>query len=321
MGNKLVDSSNANFVGKVSGSTTANPHVAKYASSNFTSLKTPSEFLSEFAGGYASISNIDNSTATTSLTTNGGVAQHLISFNLIEHIQRTYGPIPGATTSDKVAWLKLNISKLTLNWWGFGSGVGGNKATIASWNITTSSWGNHAQNSTGATGKLSKEFIVSEISNRLDASGFIYLLAYAESSDGTTPSVINTDYVELNVELSTGIWNNTPAFTWINATYQNSWASFDADRALKYAKDEKGMVTLRGTVKSGTVGTATPVMTLPAGFRPLESSLSIPITVSGGIGELQIQSSGAVSIASASYGASPNPSTQAHIYVRFFAGQ
>lgn len=319
LGNKFVDQSNANFVGKVSGSTIANPHVGKkYAQ---TTLIPPSDSLwSEWSTiNYSNASLLDGSSLSDSGLTPGRMSQQLFSFNLIEHVQRTYGLIPGVTTAEKVAWLKSNISKLTFNWFGFGSSPSGNKATMVMYDGTT--WGILTNHTLGVITKLVGNILTPSFASRIDSNGFAHFLVHADASDGTTPSVINTDYAELNVELSTGIWNNTPAFTWINATYQNSWASFDADRALKYAKDEKGTVTLRGTIKSGTVGTATPVMTLPAGFRPLESSLSIPITVSGGIGELQIQSSGAVSIASASYGASPNPSTQAHIYVRFFAGQ
>lgn len=320
LGNKLVDQSLANFIGKAVDSTIFNPH---YAGSRLTvGLGTPSQSWLEFIqSNYNSLMAIDGAMITHTTSVNGEQAQQRFSFNLIEHFQRTYGTIPGAATADKVAWLKSNLSKLTFNWWGFGANSVGNRSTITRWGVTTSAWDTGVNHVSGYANKLSLSINNPTLGAYIDTNGFIHFIAYAEPSNGTTPSVINTDYAELEVELSTGIWNNTPAFTWINATYQNSWASFDADRALKYAKDEKGTVTLRGTIKSGTVGTATPVMTLPAGFRPLESSLSIPITVSGGIGELQIQSSGAVSIASASYGASPNPSTQAHIYVRFFAGQ
>lgn len=318
MGNKFIDSSNANFVGKISGSTTVNPHIARFHSAS-NILNNPGSGLERSDSSYANMASINGINEQVVSTTNGGIAQVIFSFNILEHVQRAYGTIPGATTADKVSWLKSNLSKLTFNWWGFGSSPAGNKANLSRWDASTNSW--TAPPLVQPSGIVAKLVSTPFVGTSIDSNGFAHFLAYAESSDGTTVSVINTDYVELNVELSTGIWNNTPAFTWINATYQNSWASFDADRALKYAKDEKGTVTLRGTIKGGTVGTATPVMTLPAGFRPLESSLSIPITVSGGIGELQIQSSGAVSIASASYGASPNPTTQAHIYVRFFAGQ
>ncbi len=57
--------------------------------------------------------------------------------------------------------------------------------------------------------------------------GFTHFLAYADASDGTTASVINTDYVELNVELSTDLWSSAKP-QWVNATLQNSWVEFDA---------------------------------------------------------------------------------------------
>lgn len=320
LGNKFTDQSLANFIGKAAGSTTENPHTLKRY--GYASLLPPTDslFTEALQAEYNNMVSIEGTVAPNNTVLSTRYAQQVFSFNLIAHVERTYGTIPGTTTAAKVAWLNTNLSRMAFNWWGFGSSPAGNKATVSVFLVDTGNYaGANIIHTNTTTTKLAYGF--TQIVNKIDANGFVHFIAYAEPSNGTTPSVINTDYAELEVELSTGIWNNTPAFTWINATYQNSWASFDADRALKYAKDEKGTVTLRGTIKSGTVGTATPVMTLPAGFRPLESSLSIPITVSGGIGELQIQSSGAVSIASASYGASPNPSTQAHIYVRFFAGQ
>lgn len=229
-GNKLVDQSNANFVGKVAGSTTANPHIGKRTFSTWsTGLTTPSdanmiEFTTSASSlSYEFVSSLNASVNTASTSNVGGVSQHLFSFNLIEHVQRTYGAIPGATTADKVAWLKSNLSKLTFNWFGFGSSVGGNKATTSVW--TGASWGGASSSTLGTVTKIPYT-ATSAISSIIDSNGFAHFLAYADASDGTTASVINTDYVELNVELSTDIKSSLA-----NATTSTAGLQSGADKA------------------------------------------------------------------------------------------
>lgn len=233
LGNKFVDQSNANFVGKVTGSTTANPHIVKGTPSNHATifanaLESPSsgKIYEVAQGDYYKLSTLDNSNTGVTSTVNTAISQQLFSFNLIEHVQRTYGTIPGATTADKVAWLKSNLSKLTFNWFGFGSSPAGNKATVSVWNAQTSTWsamGNHTQSSVFRT---QGAYSGGGIANLIDSNGFFHGLAYADASDGTTDSVINTDYVELNVELSTDIKSSLA-----NATQSTAGLQSGADKA------------------------------------------------------------------------------------------
>lgn len=227
-GNKFVDQSNANFVGKVAGSTTANPHVAKRTSggqSGATSLQNPNSGQFGVEPNYNEISTLDSTTWFLSVQGNAQIAQEIFSFNLIEHVQRTYGTIPGATTADKVAWLKSNLSKLTFNWFGFGSSPAGNKASLTFWE--GSLWFNNWLFTTSpTTTKVTGTIGISPATNRIDSNGFVHFLAYAEASDGTTASVINTDYVELNVELSTDIKSGLA-----NATTSIAGLQSGADKA------------------------------------------------------------------------------------------
>ncbi|OIN67384.1 hypothetical protein BLD48_05700 [Exiguobacterium sp. KRL4] len=219
-GNKLVDQSNANFVGKVAGSSTENPHrsSAVYGS---TSLATPSA-ADTVQAVYDALKSIDLSRVVVSNTGSGHVSQQLFSFNIVEHIQRTYGNIPGVTTAEKVTWLRNNLSKLTFNWWGFGSSVGGNKANISFWN--GSSWTYWTSNSANTPSKSS--IISTGIASLVQTDGFAYFVAYADASDGTTASVINTDYAELVVELSTDIKSGLA-----NATTSTAGLQSGADKA------------------------------------------------------------------------------------------
>ncbi len=137
----MVSTTLANFVGKVSGSTTVNPHLARYASEGANTLLAPSgSWLESLTADYSQFSALDNTIQTSSRTTSGTIAQRLYSFNLIEQIQRQYGITLSGTTADKVAWLKSNLSKLTFNWHGYGSSATGNKASVVTWVPGLSAW-------------------------------------------------------------------------------------------------------------------------------------------------------------------------------------
>lgn len=59
--------------------------------------------------------------------------------------------------------------------------------------------------------------------------------------------------------------------TWSQATLKNNWAQYsDASGTYvtQFGKDMVGTVVLRGIVSSGTVGTSTPIYTLPVTYRP-----------------------------------------------------
>ena len=55
---------------------------------------------------------------------------------------------------------------------------------------------------------------------------------------------------------------------WIAPTLLNGWVNYGAPNQVAGYRKVGDLVFLRGTVKSGTVGTGTPVFTLPAGYRP-----------------------------------------------------
>jgi hypothetical protein len=211
----------ADFVGKVAGSTVENPHSTRYKGSAST-LQSPVDFSGDMIQlGYNQMTQLgDGLIASLSTTTNNTFSQQLFSFDLIEYVKRKYGvDVPGATTADKVAWLKANVSSLRCNWHGYGSSVGGNKATISYW---ANGW---SVNSTGAvhtnaTVTSIRAIIGGSISALVDTNGFVHFLAHTDPSDGVTPSVINTDFVELEVTLNAG--ENKASFTtWLTDT--NAW--------------------------------------------------------------------------------------------------
>lgn len=207
----------ANFMGKVVGSTVENAHVSKHSTIQ-TSLGAPSVFTTEPPGGaitYNKLSRLDGDLTVVSSSNNGAIPQQLFSFNLIEHVERKYGfLIPGSSTADKVAWLKGNINKITCNWHGKGSGPNGNKAYFTAWNGTQ--WnGTPVSHSSSAITKLAWGI---NIQYYIMVDGFVHFLSYAEASNGTIASTIETDYVELIVETHSNVYFLEPDPT-VNPMY------------------------------------------------------------------------------------------------------
>jgi hypothetical protein len=190
----------ADFAGKVAGSTVENPHIVKAGATS--TLQAPSAFTGELsAATYPLLAALGGGTynwaASPAKTTAGFYDMHLFSFNLIEHIERTYGTIPKTTVADKVAWIKDNVKAMFCSWYGFGSSPAGNKANFTV-SDSTGAWATPAtSHSNGTVSKL----IQAPGTHRIDANGFIHFLAYADPSNGTVASTINTDYVNLEVEL------------------------------------------------------------------------------------------------------------------------
>lgn len=195
----------SDFTGKVTGSVVANPNIAKRTAGddNQTRLLLPNEFIIEIGTndtGIATIEKLDGSTLGTSTSISSAISQHLFEFDLISIVERKYGTIPGSTTADKVDWLKNNLASIICNWYGYGSCPSGNKAYANifqqnSWtNIPT--W-SHTLN---IPNLISPNAINSTaISQSIDSNGFIYFLAYTDASDGTTPSTIYTDYIDIQL--------------------------------------------------------------------------------------------------------------------------
>ncbi|MCM3242684.1 phage tail family protein [Cytobacillus oceanisediminis] len=106
------------FVGKVAHSTLENPHIFRRThTNNGQTLFAPSGITYEDPA-YSDLMTLGGGLRTSGRTGVGHMEQHLMSFNLIAAIERRFGAIPA---TDKVAWLRANIKKLTANWWGKGT--------------------------------------------------------------------------------------------------------------------------------------------------------------------------------------------------------
>jgi hypothetical protein len=194
------------FKGKISGSVVECPHVSKVGYG--TSLLSPSSLIGEiWTNEYAKISSLNGTVYNYGKDANN-IAQHGFSFNLIRLVEDKFGKIPSV---NKVQWLKDNISKITCNWYGYGTCPSGNLNSFAPFNILTNAW---VTGGWGTVGKTNANIAVSTVffdvsnasfkpSDYVDTNGFCHFLAYTNASDGVTASTIYTDYCYIEVELKT----------------------------------------------------------------------------------------------------------------------
>lgn len=85
---------------------------------------------------------------------------------------------------------------------------------------------------------------------------------------------------------------------WITPTLLNGWVNFDdgvSYTTCAYMKSTIGFVTLKGMLKSGSVGMGTPAFTLPVEYRP-SKRLKYPVVCNGAFGEVDINVNGDVGI-------------------------
>jgi hypothetical protein len=272
------------FAGKVQGDLSGNPHVAWRTGTNppVTSLLTPNspkltgggwynEFVQDALGGTRAESSNGN---------NGGISQHMFTFDIIALLEKqiTVNAIPYA---DKIAWMNDNINKISVDWYGFGSGPAGNRASLKLWYYGSSAWGATTDTHTsGAITKLNRS-ISSNIADTIGPGGFVHAIAYADASNGIIPSVVATDYVSITVEMKQEAivdskWTLPPNAKIIDnetleleATYTNQGINleFDVEPNTEYtANSEVGLHAI-----ANTSGVTTGLLAYGSGPRSFNS--------------------------------------------------
>lgn len=196
--NKMVNpNGKADFAGKVAGSTVENPHTTKHGGGSALLIPSSASFTESSQLSYDFMSSLNGVVSSLPITTNGNMAQRLFSFNLIEYIKRKYGYTPTAQ------WLRDNTQRVKFRWFGKGSGPTGNKAYLKVWADNTKTWDVYKDHTSGSITELFYESW--SFSSRITDDGFIHFLTHAEASNGTIASTIETDFVELEVELKPGV--------------------------------------------------------------------------------------------------------------------
>ncbi|MCU5196505.1 phage baseplate upper protein [Bacillus mobilis] len=192
--------------GKIARSTVENGHSAKTTGSK-TTLVNPTDNLAEAEGEYPRLFNLNGAPYfNMSATVNGGIAQQLFPFNIIRTLEDKFGSQiwqRKTVLADKIAIAKQVITKLTCNWYGFGSSPAGNKANLSYWNNISGSWGTSLNHNASTVDKITQTS--TNMSAYIDSNGFVNFLVYAEPSNGSVSSVINTDYIELGLEVNVSL--------------------------------------------------------------------------------------------------------------------
>ncbi|MGG1637230.1 hypothetical protein [Paenibacillus sp. NRS-1760] len=172
----------ADFEGKIAGSTVENPHSVVHGYSPTLLPPNSSSWSAEIQANLDKVKSLDGIVYNPS-NGNTNIAQMKFSKNLIEHVIRKHGSWlfgSAVTVSERVAWLKANVSKLLANAYIFGSGPAGNKAYFALWQAGngTPGWGTANTN----TGSISTKTSIQTNGSHIDANGFIHFVAYADAA-------------------------------------------------------------------------------------------------------------------------------------------
>ena len=194
------------FKDKVAGSVVENPHI--FYQNRAQQLLPPTAFLAgneRTQGDCNRIMSLDNALSVYPPNLNGHQAQYLFSYNVLEALKRQLGEeffvSQGATDlASQILIVKSIVKQTVNNVFGFGNGPNGNKISIKRYDGTQ--WESGTKESTnGAVTKLTQTMTGIPW---ITADGWLHVIAYAEASDGTTPSTVSVDYasLEITIELS-----------------------------------------------------------------------------------------------------------------------
>jgi hypothetical protein len=102
----------------------------------------------------------------------------------------------------KVESRESAVKKIVLSFEGYGTAPAGNGITIKVWNHVASAW-QDAQSGTGGADETITITLTSSITDYIDDSGFVWLLARTtNSSNGVTAATIYCDYVSCTVTVN-----------------------------------------------------------------------------------------------------------------------
>ncbi|AEO93678.1 gp420 [Bacillus phage G] len=185
----------ADFRGKVIRSVIENPHVVKESITSTTLLNPLDSGWIEYDGSM--IQYLNGLVRTLESNSSDKITQQIFSFDILEEVERQIGRIPKITKDEKLQWLKNNISGITSNWYGYGSSVGGYGVEFAVF-AASIGWTNKVNHLKSNISKLSITSF--DLQNLIDSNGLMYFTVYTiNKSNTSTPSIVFTDYIELNI--------------------------------------------------------------------------------------------------------------------------
>lgn len=205
LGNELTEVENIvvkdDFKDKVVYDLEVCPHIIKYNLISPT-LTLPKNFTTEiWTSDYKRLYKDDsNDFVAISTSSANAIPQMLISFNLIEAVERKFGEIP---SENKAQWLKDNLTKVDLDVFGYGQCSEGYYYQLytfreGAWhNSYTNSVTNSSSTKTGVSLIESGAFYT--LANSITEDGFVHVLVTTKASNGSVSSIIRTSYTTISM--------------------------------------------------------------------------------------------------------------------------
>ena len=192
---------------KIAGSVVENPHKAVAGFSSV--LPVPAQITGEVSqNAYNALSALDGNVTSPYTATNKDMTYFLFKWNVLETIKQKLGEKfflnqGAATTSECMSVIRSLIKEFRYNVYGFGSGPSGNRLETTIWNGTGNNWSTGIyRNTSSGISKITRTMSsLAEINGFFTEDGFVYVIAYAEASNGTTASKINVDYADLEITI------------------------------------------------------------------------------------------------------------------------
>ena len=188
------------FVGKTAGNTLSNPHVA-YSDYTATSLKKPSATWDELSqDNYNKLAGRDDSGVSTGSTQNGVIPQQRVEFDVLEAVKQLVPNIfTGLSVEESVQFVKDNFVSFSLSIRGKASSPNNKILKVATFLESTDSYTTQIQ-------ETALEYTDFKIdindNNFIGDQGKLNLLIYSDSSNGVTASMIDIDYVGVQLTIS-----------------------------------------------------------------------------------------------------------------------
>lgn len=228
----------SDYKGKVQGSVVENG--AKYNRRASAALGTPNElgtggWFDPPQGAYDRAMTLNGNSDYLSTSTEGNSAQFLHSFDVLQIIERHFCKIPGATLAERVSWARANLERLVINWYGLGVSNDVYKATIRLWNHSNQAWGTGMPNNTKNTIEKINMY-TTDPRAYIDNNGYCHLIAYAEPSNGSKPSTLGVDFVEIFITpKATADFSQPcmPLYEVTQAEYDNAFITWNEAEVLK----------------------------------------------------------------------------------------
>ncbi|HHB2481317.1 TPA: hypothetical protein ACORDH_002768 [Bacillus cereus] len=201
---KVIQTITSDFKGKVAGSVNENPHIMKGNGVSNT-LQSPSGNWDENSqANYDLVNSLDGKlrTTTANISAEGAIPHQLYSFNVIRMVERELGEKLwrfSDSLESKLNIARKSIKLIRMYHSGNGSNPNGNRLNLTFFNGKM--WHDAlAYHVNGSITTINRQITMS-IESSIQSDGFVHFVAFTEMSNSVKPSVINTDYVYLMIEV------------------------------------------------------------------------------------------------------------------------